>query len=212
MRRWLTAGSVLIALGLVLGLTLKSLDSVVTGELALDLRLSRMRSELPTALARTIHIGLGPVLGPVFVAVAAWVIARRDRRFAAALVVFTALGWSAVEIAKSIVARPRPPADLVGALEIESVFRSYPSGHTGFAMAIVAAVVAACRLTGRATGRVLAIGIPAVLLVGWSRLYLGVHYLGDVIGAVIVVCGAVCLAYAVLTPRLLNLPTTGSRQ
>ena len=76
---------------------------------------------------------------------------------------------------------------------------SFPSGHTagaalfyGFLTALVFALPGARRWRAA----MVAVGVVMVLLVGLSRIYLGVHYLTDVIGAIIlaVLWLALCLS------------------
>lgn len=88
---------------------------------------------------------------------------------------------------KGLVARPRPfvvneaIAPLVGGV---SPYRSFPSGHSGGSFA---AMLALSKWVPKK------IGIPAIVLatmVALSRLYVGVHYLTDILGGFIV--GLVC--------------------
>ncbi len=61
---------------------------------------------------------------------------------------------------------------------------SFPSGHSsGIATLVAVALVLAWPLlSARARRWALAVGIALVLLVGLTRLWLGVHYLSDVVG------------------------------
>jgi undecaprenyl-diphosphatase len=61
---------------------------------------------------------------------------------------------------------------------------SYPSGHSsGIATLVVVALVLAWPLLRpRARPVVAAVGVAAVVVVGLSRMWLGVHYLTDVVG------------------------------
>jgi undecaprenyl-diphosphatase len=79
---------------------------------------------------------------------------------------------------------------------------SFPSSHTAITVAVVIALVPFLP-------RVLAwVAVAYAVLVGWSRVYLGVHYPLDILGGAgigIAVGGAILLALAVL------LRTTGRR-
>ena len=83
---------------------------------------------------------------------------------------------------KNVIARPRPYTaltDLVVLTHLESSF-SFPSGHTAnsFAVALIYLYMLPKKW-----------GIPAIVLaalIGFSRLYIGVHYPSDVLGGILV--------------------------
>jgi membrane-associated phospholipid phosphatase len=82
---------------------------------------------------------------------------------------------------KEYFGRIRPPFEAGGA-RYDSL--SYPSGHaSGSATLVTVALVLFWPLLGaRARRWALAVGIALVLLVGLTRMWLGVHYLSDVLG------------------------------
>jgi undecaprenyl-diphosphatase len=82
---------------------------------------------------------------------------------------------------KHYVGRVRPDFAEGGA-RLESL--SYPSGHSsGIATLVsVALVMAWPLLTGRARYLALAAGVGLAVLVGLTRMWLGVHFLSDVLG------------------------------
>jgi undecaprenyl-diphosphatase len=84
-------------------------------------------------------------------------------------------------VLKEYFGRIRPPFDEGGA-RYESL--SYPSGHSsGIATLVTVALVLAWPLLSRRARRwSLAVGVVLVLLVGLTRMWLGVHYLSDVVG------------------------------
>lgn len=104
---------------------------------------------------------------------------------------------------KAVVDRPRPPLQWQLVLETDP---SFPSGHVTGTAALLG-IIAVCAGTGRrpAVRAWLAAGVvTGVLVIAITRLYLGVHWLTDVVaGAILatvfVVVGAA--VYGALRPR-----------
>jgi membrane-associated phospholipid phosphatase len=125
--------------------------------------------------------GLSWVRFVVFLPVLVWLLRQRLRWTAAwvvtAVVLVGPLNW----LLKEYFGRIRPPFDGGGA-RYESL--SFPSGHSsGIAVLVAVALVLAWPLlSSRARRWSLAAGIVLVLLVGLTRMWLGVHYLSDVVG------------------------------
>jgi undecaprenyl-diphosphatase len=89
---------------------------------------------------------------------------------------------------KLAVGRPRPPADLVHILSPEQG-NGFPSGHALFALVVLGllAYFAFINLKNRAIRAVVMAGLIAlILLIGTSRVYLGVHWPSDVIGGYLI--------------------------
>lgn len=91
-----------------------------------------------------------------------------------------AVGGSAATtfLVKEIFSRERP----LDALYVEGT-ASFPSGHATAAMALYGFLIYTLWRSRRKKGRVFAAGLLAflIVLIGLSRLYLGVHYLSDVL-------------------------------
>lgn len=91
-----------------------------------------------------------------------------------------------------LVSLPRP--DAPGLVKYEHVsVSSFPSGHVSTATALWSWLA----LQGRLSWTVPA---AVAVLVGTSRLYLGVHYVGDVVGAVLLAAVAVALVQWIWPP------------
>lgn len=95
-------------------------------------------------------------------------------------------------VLKNLVARPRPWLDVVGltALIAEHDPNSFPSGHTTCAFAFAGAV---WRTAPERWMRWVA--LAAAVLMGFSRLYVGVHYPSDVLAGVLVGLFAAWVAF-----------------
>jgi len=96
----------------------------------------------------------------------------------------TLTGALITEVAKALITRPRPAHDLLIALQ-DVTSHSFPSGNVSlFSVYLIAlAYVVASRTLDRRKA-IAAWGIATVLLglIGFGRIYLGVHWLSDVLG------------------------------
>jgi membrane-associated phospholipid phosphatase len=125
--------------------------------------------------------GSSAVRGVVLLPVLAWLVLRRAWWTAAWVFAATALVGPLTSLLKELVGRQRPQFAEGGA-GYESL--SYPSGHSsGVATLVTVALVLAWPLLAPAARRVwLVAGVALVLLVGLTRMWLGVHFLSDVLG------------------------------
>lgn len=126
-------------------------------------------------------ISAGTDLGSVYaIAGVSAVLAATGRRQAAVDVLGAgAVGWTVAQAVKPLVKRPRP-YEAHGAFRLvaEPAGASWPSGHVAVAGAMAAAVAPAMSPVAR---------IGAAVLTGFvsvSRIYVGVHYLTDVVAGV----------------------------
>src|SRR5262249_7247677 len=103
------------------------------------------------------------------------------RRLAAALILVLAslLSMVFVEVAKELVRRPRPQ-QVVGTWDPSRPSFAYPSGHAFNSTAVY--VMVALLIGGRRGRMAVAVAVTVAVLVGLTRLYLGVHWLTDVLG------------------------------
>ncbi|MGA8113589.1 MAG: phosphatase PAP2 family protein, partial [Actinocatenispora sp.] len=156
-------------------------------------------------VVEAVDVAFAPLLGWLtvlaLVAVAARAAWHRDRPRTAAVLGWLAgflVVWRGVTATKALVDRPRPPASR--ALEHIAGF-SYPSGHvTAVASVGMLLVVASC-CAGRYRWVAAAGAVLATLVTGFDRVYLGVHYPTDVLGAVLGTVGLGLLVVAAVGPR-----------
>lgn len=127
-------------------------------------------------------LGSGLVVGMVVALASAYMWGSRHRWSAVLLWVALTGSWVLSSILKALFNRPRP--DLFPWRTPHAFQASFPSGHSITAMvgyATLAYLVA--RLLPQRGLRWLTVGAGAtiVALVGWSRMYLGVHWPSDVL-------------------------------
>jgi undecaprenyl-diphosphatase len=102
------------------------------------------------------------------------------RLSATLLLVSTVGGFLLTIVLKGVFGRARPELFDTG---YTASFYSFPSGHATVAVGFYGALtlILAYRLSGFARWAVAVCGVLLVLLIGFSRLYLGVHYPTDVL-------------------------------
>jgi len=117
----------------------------------------------------------------VLLPVVVWLVVRRFWWTAAWVLTAIVLVAPLTTAVKELVGRVRPGFANGGA-RLESL--SFPSGHSsGSATLVTVVLVLVWPLLGRTGRRVcLALGIALAVLVGLTRMWLGVHFLSDVLG------------------------------
>ena len=142
-------------------------------------------------------------------AVVGLLLVRRRIVALVAFVVAEALSSFLSALLKALVGRPRPPDGLV-----HPVGSSFPSGHASYGAVTSIALVLLFTSPGRRAGWW---GLAVLDMTGmaWSRTYLQVHWLSDVIGGVVLGAGIVLTTFAVaqlLTSTPLKTRRHSSRQ
>lgn len=155
-----------------------NLDQSVFGMLA-DLR----NAPGDLLMTRISMMGEAPVLLLLCAAMAVWLLIHRAWRTALAVIVAVAAEQALVALLKLVFARPRPIALPPDAYEMAY---SFPSSHAALAMLSFGLLAV---IAGHAMGRwskalIYSLAGMAIFLIGFSRLYLGVHWLGDVLAGV----------------------------
>jgi len=137
------------------------------------------------------ELGDGVVIALLAAAVLAWLMWRRSWRAARYWVAAIGFGQVAATAVKQVLQRPRPLADLYDGLSAYA----FPSGHAtlsmvayGFLAALIAGQFARPR-----RWMVYAVATLLISVIAASRLYLGAHWLSDVIGGLSLGLAWVCL-------------------
>jgi undecaprenyl-diphosphatase len=137
--------------------------------------------ELEEAMLDITALGGWPVLILVTVAVAGYLLLRRQRRATVFLFVATGGGFLVSSLLKALFARPRP--DIVPHLtSVDSP--SFPSGHSMLSAVVYLTLgVLLSRMVGDRAIKLYFLGVALGLtfLIGLSRIYAGVHYPSDVL-------------------------------
>jgi undecaprenyl-diphosphatase len=204
---WEAVGAVIYVATIWAGFVLTSLGQS-DPEFGIDVALSSGRDGALVALSECIHYVFGPVGATALVIVICvyliWFRRRPVQSLAFASVIIA--GWLASTAAKILVARPRPPLPSTDALITETGNNSFPSGHTAFAAAFVLAVTLVLANGKAQQVAALVGGTVFVAAVAFTRMYLGVHYLSDVIASLFTTAAAVLAWMPVwnnlLAPRL----------
>lgn len=144
-------------------------------------KLAAHRPWLATTLKAISLLGKPLWLGIAIAVGAAYVFWRGRRRLALYLAV-TAIGGGLVDSAvKLLVNRPRPDAH---AALVHALGKSFPSGHAMSSTVTYGALLLVFLPALSRRGKVAAFAatVALVLLIGISRLMLGVHFISDVVG------------------------------
>lgn len=173
-------------------------EAVVT----IDREIAQTLHEQATPAATELWLAVtnaGGLVGMGLLALIAAVVLQRSSRLAAAFVTCAYVGALAlVGGLKLGFGRSRP--SFVDPLAEETTF-SFPSGHATVSLALIGAL---CFLLARSTTRlgtrvaIVVVSTGAVFAIGFSRLYLGVHYLSDVLAGWLAGGTALALCIAVM--------------
>ena len=136
---------------------------------------------LRRALADITSLGGSPVLTLLTIISAGYLIAARKAATAAFLVAAISTGAIASNLLKLIYTRPRP--DLVAHL-VDTYSTSFPSGHamnSAIVFLTLGALLARAEADRAVRIYLMAVALFLTLIIGFSRVYLGVHWPSDVI-------------------------------
>jgi len=142
------------------------------------------------------HVALGLILLGI-----AW--GRGSKKWARvflAMLIAMALAGLAGHVIKRAIPRARPSVKSElrwGGPRFSSKYHSFPSGHVGASTAFFATLFFARRRIGLAC-------LPIPILIAFSRMYIGAHYLSDVVCAAVL--GILC---ALVIARFVMFPSFG---
>lgn len=125
-------------------------------------------------------LGSAPVVTIIALVTAAYAVAAGRPRVVLALA-WTPLAFLLDSAIKLLVRHPRPTVAMIA---LPPDF-SFPSGHAVAASALYVTLALLAAGVERRSGPrrlLIASGVLVAVLVAWSRVYLGVHYLTDVVG------------------------------
>ena len=179
-----------------------------TGTTGWDESLFRLLNDVPAAAARVLsplsHLFLPVGIAIVIVLAVGYVVVRnRSIMPVAAGIAAATVAWLLAHAAKAIADRPRPYQVVADAVLRQQPAHgtSFPSSHTAVTLAVAIALVP---FLARPLA---AAGIGYAVLVGWSRIYLGVHYPLDILGGAGIgtaTGGVILLALGMLLRRAAN--------
>ena len=126
----------------------------------------------------------------------AWRRGRRQwTRIFLAMLIAMALAGVTGYVIKRTIPRPRPSVHSQtqwGGPHFSSKYHSFPSGHVGASTAFFGVFIITRRRVGLAC-------LPIPMLIGFSRMYIGAHYLSDVVCACVL--GILCALLVVYILR-----------
>jgi membrane-associated phospholipid phosphatase len=132
-------------------------------------------------------------------------LAWRARSLRPGVVVIGAVGGAVLAntAIRAIVDRPPTEAEIQALPLLSGVHHSFPSGHVAGIGALLG-IIAACIAVGRSRtvqALLTVLVVAGVVIVAFSRLYLGLHWLSDVIGGALLAGMAVILGTVALSTR-----------
>jgi membrane-associated phospholipid phosphatase len=168
---------------------------VPTEPLAIDRRWSGAMQDIQAPLLKDIALvfnalgrGLGWALSLAVVAIIL-IVARRWLALVTFALTETLTSVSSA-VLKGLVGRPRPPDGLV-----HPIGSSFPSGHAAYAGATCVALVLLFTVPGPRRRWCWVVAVGGIVGMAWSRTYLQVHWLSDVVGGSLLGVGLTLLVF-----------------
>ncbi len=186
--------TILVAVGLIIIATFAGITNSVVNSpavTAFDIRISTLlfqgRSPFLTQVFSTITNSAGQLTIAILLAVTlAYLWLKKELAYLYALLIIVAGTELSVYLIKILIDRARPGGNIAYFLETT---KSFPSGHSAIAVAFwgfITYYLLRHTWAKKKKSILFTIGTLLVLLIGFSRIYLGEHYLSDVLGGFLV--------------------------
>jgi undecaprenyl-diphosphatase len=148
-----------------------------------------LRKSLMSNIFRTVSLFGTPIVAVLIVISSALLFWLLKFYREAAYVILTAISTPVDFIMKNIINRPRPTSNLVNVIDNQAS-PSFPSGHvvffTVFFGFLIVAMIVNRKINIYLRAIVIAISSILIVLISFSRVYLGAHWVSDVIGGYLV--------------------------
>jgi membrane-associated phospholipid phosphatase len=185
-KNWLIFGS-LAFFSLVFSL-LAHINSRFPGDLQITLMLQSVNNDFLLSFTKGVTHLIGSWRTPLIVIVGGVALWLRVGRLEGLFVILSGATAFISDPLKEIIGRPRPTLELVNVAMTETG-GSFPSGHTLFATLVFGMMMyllAAHQRQMPAKLLTVAVCLFVIIFIGLSRVYLGVHWLSDVIGGLLI--------------------------
>ena len=196
--------AVLAVLGVVLAV-LAHFEPRFPGDLPVTLLFQSIHSQPLLSAMKGISYVTGDWRGAVIAIVGGIIFWRTLGRLEGIALIFSGAISALNGVFKIVIGRPRPEADLVNVFVAETG-KSFPSGHVFWAVVVpgmMAYLIIIHQTKSYLKVLTASVFIVFILWIGASRIYLGVHWMSDVIGGYII--GSLFLALEIWLYRQLKL-------
>ncbi|QUW85710.1 phosphatase PAP2 family protein (plasmid) [Streptomyces mirabilis] len=193
-RSRIVGGQILLAALVVLGLAARS-ATLTSADISLNEHVAAWRDPALTTLAKAATFAAQAAVGvaaALLLPAVLWLLRRRQD---AVRVLFTLGGAMAIGYAVKIAVSEKRPPQRLWVIAPDSV-QSFPSGHTTIAVALAVSLVLLVGSSLRLPA--ILVGMAFAATVAGARVYLGVHYLPDVIGGLLAATSAALLVSGVM--------------
>jgi membrane-associated phospholipid phosphatase len=168
---------------------------------AYNIIVKQMRFDFLTVIMKVIT-NFGSAISIIIISLLS-VIFIKDKKVSASVIINIILVTILNQVLKNILQRPRPD----GFRLISESGYSFPSGHSMVSMAFYGLFIylAYTKIENKNLRSIVCILLSIlVVLIGFSRIYLGVHYASDVLGGFLISMSYL-IVFVEIVPKLLNL-------